>query len=77
VPQNGRGRFSNLNTKPDTDSQSYLNIQYNSQGFQKKIKLEVMNNPEKSIPGDTVTREHLPGVMETGVSPETLSWKRI
>jgi hypothetical protein len=36
VPQKGRGRFSNLNTKPDTDSQSYLNIQYNSQGFQKK-----------------------------------------
>jgi len=36
-----------------------------------------MNNPERSIPVDTVTPEHLPGVMEAGVSPETLSWKRI
>jgi hypothetical protein len=50
----GGGVWSDLNTKPDMDGQSHLTIQYTSQASQKNFELDAMNNPRKSISGDTL-----------------------
>ncbi len=51
LPQKGRERFSDLNAKPDTDSQLYLTILiYRSGLLNEYFELDAMNNPQVGCP---------------------------